>query len=185
MRSKVITVLSLWLCYGIISISAHNDDLDNEIELDNEIGLDNEIDSDGAEKDVQGFNVINDATNQNDQINQKERNDSHCEADGGCQEQPLSTPSSVPNDGSCIDYHPSEPSVVVGATNGRLGNQMYVMKSLLDLRLTHGLRVFLPRELRDSLLRFFPNVALEHSEDGVLAPEDAICGFEEFYAKIE
>jgi len=84
---------------------------------------------------------------------------------------------------ACRGYDSRAPTLIVASTNGRLGNQMYVLKSLLDLRLSHGFDIFLPSKLRNSLLRFFPAVADEAL--GVPAGEDVLCGFSDLYAAVE
>jgi len=80
-------------------------------------------------------------------------------------------------------YNASEPSVVVWATGGRLGNQISALKSLVETKTLLGMQVYMTRKLRNSLLIYFPNVADENV--GIEAAEDILCGFEEYHYEVE
>jgi len=86
---------------------------------------------------------------------------------------------------SCKEFDPKENSILIWTTEGRLGNQMYTVKNLLESRILHNMQVFMTRKMRNYLLNFFPNIGLSEENHGIQAAEDILCGFHEFYTELQ
>ena len=73
---------------------------------------------------------------------------------------------------------PDQPSILIKATEGRLGNMIFTYMILLSLKLKFGVEVYTTEKRRKHISAIFDQNALE-----VKAAEDHVCGFREDFQK--
>ena len=82
--------------------------------------------------------------------------------------------STCPKVNKCRWPEPDQPSIIVTACDGRLGNKMNEYVSLMGLKMKFNAEVYMARDKLAYLTPFFPDLEIK-------AAEDHVCNFQRDY----
>ena len=82
------------------------------------------------------------------------------------------------NHANCTNYNSQSNSIIVRETNGRLGNQMFVINMLAGLHLAFGYRPFIGEKTGKSLSKYFKDFS-----NLIPIAEENLCEFKHINSK--
>ena len=76
----------------------------------------------------------------------------------------------------CTRFDPTGPSVIIKDSNGRLGNHMFSVMTLVALKLRYGVVPYITKKTHDILGPVFQDLGMD-------VGEEVLCDFAEIYPK--